>query len=111
MSISWKLKKYLANEHQIYTVTDFQKKIVKKTGIIISIANLCNYVNHRPKMIRLDTMEIICTALNCELAELLIISPKKVNFTHNKKLSFKNTPLSKIGVKSFPPPEDYRDHE
>ena len=107
--IQWKLKSELAKRHQLYTVTDLQKLIVKKTGVVISVANLCKYVNQRPRMIRLETMEIICSALECELATLLKIGPKAFKAEKTRKLSFKNTPKSKIGVKSFPEPKDYEE--
>lgn len=106
--IRWKLRGFLATKHQIYSVTDLQKKIVKKTGIVISIANLCQLVNLTPKMMRLETMEIICSSLECELSSFLEVGPKKFNPDHRRKLSFKNTPKSKIAhSKSFPEPGHY----
>ena len=107
MTIHWKFKKYLAREHNIYTVTELQKLIVKKTGYIISVANLCKYVNARPTMLRLETVEIICSALNCKLSHLVSVGPKNFKNTKRKKLSYKNTPKEKIGIKSFPDPENY----
>ena len=109
MSISWRLKNYLAVHHQIYTVTEFQKRIVKKTGVKISLANLCNCVNDTPKLIRLETVEILCSALGCELGDFLRISAKKMDPEKKRKLSYKNTPHTKIAVKQFPSPEDYSD--
>ncbi len=107
MSISWKLKSYLAVKHQIYTVTEFQKEIVKKTGVRVSIANLCKLVNHEPKLIRLETIEILCTSLDCELSDFLKVYPKKMDPRKKRKLSIKNTPLSKIAIKTFPVPGEY----
>ena len=104
--IQWRLKS-AASKRQIYTVTDLQKLIVKKTGVVISVANLCKYVNRRPKLIRLETLEIICTALECELASFLKVGPAVFKADRIRKLSFKNTPKSKIGTKSFPEPKDY----
>lgn len=111
MAIRWKFKYYLVQKHQIYTVSDLQKRIIKKTGVVISVANLCKYVNRTPKMIRLDTMEILCSALDCELNQFLSVtpSPKTMNPEKKRKLSFKNTPKRKIGVSSFPSPSDYED--
>lgn len=107
MSISWRLKHHLATHLHIYTVTDFQKRIVKKTGVKISIANLCKYVNGTPKLIRLETIEILCTALDCNLDDFFRVSPKKMDPEKTRKLSYKNTPHSKIAVKNFPTPKDY----
>ena len=109
MSIRWSLKLYLASKHQIYTVTALQKRIFQKTGVVISVANLCNYVNRNPRMIRLETIEILCTALGCELKDMLEVGPSdRVRKPEKRrKLSFKNTPKSKIGQSGFPAPTDY----
>ena len=105
--IRWKLKTVMTEKYQIYSVTDLQKLIAKKTGIVISVANLCKLVNRPPKMIRLETMEIICSALECELSSILKVGPKAFNPEKKSKLSFKNTPKSKIAKKGFPEPRDY----
>lgn len=108
MGISWSFKSYLVKKHHIYTVTELQKKLVKKTGFVISIANLCRYVNGKPKRLDLKTIEIICTALDCEFTNFIKVTPsKKFKAAKRKKLSYKNTPKCKIGVKSFPNPDDY----
>ncbi len=105
--IRWNLRRMMAEKNQIYSVTELQVLIVKKTGVVISVANLCKYVNKQPKMIRLETMEIICSALDCELSSLLKVAPKSFNPERKTKLSFKNTPKAKIGTKNFPEPRDY----
>jgi DNA-binding Xre family transcriptional regulator len=108
MAIRWTLKHYLASEHQIYSVTSLQKKVVKETGVVISLWQLCKLVNASPKMIRFDTAEILCSALECELSDFLKITAKEMNPDQKRKLSYKNTPRSKIGVKAFPSPSDYK---
>lgn len=107
MTIQWSFKSYLAHKHNIYKVTELKKLIHKKTGYVISIANLCKYVNQRPSMLRLETAEIICSALDCELSDFLKVGPKRIKSTKSKKLSYKNTPKSRIAQKSFPDPENY----
>jgi DNA-binding Xre family transcriptional regulator len=108
MAIRWTFKSFLALKHQIYSATDLQKRIVKETGIVISVSQLCKLVNRTPAMIRFETAEILTSALNCELSDFLAISAKKMNPAQQKKLSYKNTPRSKIGVKAFPAPSDYK---
>jgi len=107
MMIKWRLKSFLSEKHQIYSVTELQKHIVKKTGVIISLANLCKIVNGTPSMLRLSTIEIICSSLECDLQSILQITPKTMNPDKRRRLSFKNTPKSKIGIKNFPNPSDY----
>jgi DNA-binding Xre family transcriptional regulator len=107
MAIRWTFKHYLSSQHHIYTATELQKKVVKETGIAISVGQLCKLVNRSPKMIRFETAEILCSALQCELGDFLKITAKKMNPDQKRKLSFKNTPRSKIGVRAFPAPENY----
>ena len=108
MAIRWIFKQYLATKHQIYTPTGLKRRVVEKTGIVISITQLCNLVNGRPKQVRLETAEILCTALDCELSDFLSITPQKMDPAKKKKLSYKNTPRSKIAIRAFPAPEDYK---
>lgn len=105
--VKWKFKSYLAEKHQIYSATALQKRIVKKTGVAISVANLCKLVNGTPIMLRLSTVEVICSGLECELKDFLQVGPKAMDPGRPRKLSFKNTPKAKIGTKSFPVPSDY----
>lgn len=109
MAIRWQLKKYLSNHHGIYTAIDLQQLIVKKTGIIISHSNLCRYLKVTPKSLRLDTLEILCSALNCDLNKILEISSKdyKTSRRFPKKLAYQNTPKQKKGRTKFPDPTDY----
>ncbi len=108
MSIQWRLKSYLSQKHSIYKATEFQKKIACKTGIIISLPNLGRIINKKPNSIRLETMEIICSALDCELHEFMQVKPKNYkDREQRKKLSYKNAPHSKRGINNFPDPVDY----
>jgi DNA-binding Xre family transcriptional regulator len=107
MPIRWELKKYLAQKHAIFSATEFKKLVAKQTGVIISVQNLCNYLNSKPKMIRLTTIEIICLALNCKLEAFCQITSGKIKKRNGEKLSYKNTPLIKRGVHRFPNPKDY----
>ncbi|MFA6190693.1 MAG: helix-turn-helix transcriptional regulator [Candidatus Staskawiczbacteria bacterium] len=107
MTIKWNLKKFIEKKHSISSATDFKKLIQKNTGFNISLQNICNYLNKNPSMIRLDTMEIFCSALDCNLQDILKISPSKKPNKSSKKLSYKNTPNTKKGLSDFPNPEDY----
>lgn len=108
MAISWRLKTYLATKHGIYHATSLQKRIVKKTGVLISAANLRNYLNRKPKSIRLKTLELIVTSLDCELCDFFEIKPAEIAVGETKKLSYQNTPLSKRAKDQFPDPKNYQ---
>jgi DNA-binding Xre family transcriptional regulator len=109
MAISWRLKTYLATKHGIYHATCLQKRIVKKTGVLISAQNLGNYLNGKPKSIRLKTVQLIVTSLECNLSDFFEIKPEDTSSVNEtKKLSYQNTPLSKRAVSQFPDPKNYQ---
>lgn len=109
MAVHWKLKTFLSTQHGIFSATELRKLIAKRTGVIISLQNLCNLINGHPTLLSLKTMEIICTGLDCSLADFLSITPGQYKRPkENKKLSYKNTPLSKRGGPQFPTPQDYQ---
>lgn len=113
MAIHWRLKSYVASQHGIYSGTRLRRRIAEKTGILISLQNICNYLNGKPKVLRLTTIELICTALGCELKDFCEIKgwtesqQASARTDAPKKLSFKNTPLAKRAGKTFPDPRNY----
>jgi hypothetical protein len=110
MAISWRLKTYLATKHGIYGAVALQQQVVKKTGVLISVQNLCNFLEKKPKMLRLETIELLVTALDCRLEDFCKITPSDAKLpTSARKLSYQNTPHSKRGIISFPDPENYHE--
>jgi DNA-binding Xre family transcriptional regulator len=111
VAISWRLKTFLAQRKGILTPTELQKQIVKKTGVLISLQSLCNYLNKKPKEVRLKTVELICTALDCEFKDFCSITPSenllRQEHSEVKKLSWQTTPLSKRSQDAFPDPKLY----
>lgn len=106
MAIQWRLKT-LAGERGIYRAKDLQKKITQKTGVIISLQNLCNLLKQQPQSVKLQTIEIICTALDCTITDFCSIKPGKYDVGNVRKLSFTNTPHRLRGKSEFPDPKDY----
>ena len=107
MAIHWKLKKYIRDQHGIFRLKDLQRKIVEKTGIIISIQHLSDLAKGCPKSIRLRTMEILCGALDCTLSDLVTIESGRRKEKVERKLSYQSTPLEKRALGAFPDPSDY----
>ncbi len=107
MAVSWRLKTYLAKEHGIFRAVDLRKKIAEETRIQISNQQVCNLLNGKPRSIRLKTIEIICTALNCKLSDFCEVKPGKVSSDHLRKLSFENTTHKARSKSAFPEPRDY----
>lgn len=106
MAIHWRLKTLLSTKHAIFSAVGLQKKIIKETGIRISLQNICKLINRKPTLLRLETAEIICTALHCQLSAFLEIKGKTGHKITPCKLSYKNTPLGKR-TSHVPNPKDY----
>lgn len=107
MAITWKLKT-LASSKGIYRARDLQKRIAQKTGVLVSLQNICNLLNGKPQSVKLKTIEIICTTLDCKMSDFCDITAGKFDSSQTRKLSFRNTPQSSRGKADFPDPEDYR---
>jgi DNA-binding Xre family transcriptional regulator len=110
MAISWRLKTFLSSQRNIRTAIELQKRVAKKTGILISVQNLCLLMNKKPCSLKLKTMELICTALECNLSDFCEIKPAEIKSSKSavKKLSYQNTPFAKRAQKRFPEPKDYK---
>jgi DNA-binding Xre family transcriptional regulator len=109
MAIYWRLRTHLATQHGIFTATALQELIVKKTGILVSLVNLCRYLRKKPRQLRLETAELLCTALGCQLSAFCQIEPRRSRPGRTKKLGPENTPKVKRGLKAFPDPANYDD--
>lgn len=107
MAIHWKLKQYVRDKHSLFKLKDLQQHIEEKTSIVVSLQHLSDLVRGCPKSIRLQTMEILCSALNCTLNDLVTIEPSKRKEKTTRKLSYQSTPLGKRGHDAFPNPSDY----
>lgn len=112
MAISWRLKTHLAVKYGIFSAVGLQKKVTLSTGIIISVQNLRTYLNEKPKLIPLKTIELICTALQCRLSDFCEVRPEPPTSKRQqpKKLSFHNTPIKKrTSGQLFPDPAHYEE--
>ena len=111
MAIHWRLRTYLATRHGLFSAVDLQKKVTQATGVIISVQNLRAYMNEKPTLIPLKTIELLCTALQCELSDFCEVKPQPqiTGKPTPKKLSFHNTPLKKRATgQLFPDPTHYK---
>lgn len=108
MAINWHLKTYLAQKHGIFRAIDLRRKVIEKTNIQISKQQICNLFNNKPKSLKLKTIEIICTALDCQLSDFCNVKTGKIHSKNLRKLSFENTPHKMRGKNSFPDPKDYK---
>lgn len=109
MAVNWQLKTYLARQCGIYRPTDLQALITKKTKVLISLPNISKLMRQKPSSLKLKTMELICTTLDCKLSDFCEIKPSTARLPEKiKKLSPRHIPDNKKGVCDFPDPGDYQ---
>lgn len=107
MAVNWRLKTYLAKSHNIFKAADLRRKIIEETNIQISKQQICNLLNGKPKSIKLKTIEVICTALNCKLSDFCEVKFGKIKSDRLKKLSFETTTYKARCKSNLPNPRDY----
>lgn len=76
MAIKWKLKKALA-ERGIWNGQDLVRLLEEKAGIIISHKAVMKLINGDPKAMRFTTLDALCTALDCDLTDIVDYVPEK----------------------------------
>jgi putative transcriptional regulator len=74
MPIKWKLREWLRRERAQTRPTDIGRMIYKRTGYKISVQAIAELLNN-PKMLRLETMEAICSTFDCKISDLLEVIP------------------------------------
>ncbi len=107
MAIQWHLKSYLSRQHNIFKATELRALVLKRTNVRISLQNICNLLNTKPRALKLATIEILCTALECDLSAFCQVKPEIKIAAHPRGQSFQNTPNSKRVKAEFPDPTDY----
>jgi putative transcriptional regulator len=74
MPVKWKLREWLRRERDQTRPTDISRMIYRRTGYKISVQAIAELLNN-PKMLRLETMEAICSSFDCKISDLLEVIP------------------------------------
>jgi DNA-binding Xre family transcriptional regulator len=75
MSLTWNLKKWLAVERNIYRPSELRAVISEKAGVHISLQSLSALINGQPDALRLQTVQTLCNALECNLSDFCEVRP------------------------------------
>lgn len=98
MALEWKLRKVMA-EKNIWTGSELGRLLKDLAGYSLSAASISALMNEQPKQVKAETMDALCTALECtpnDLWEFKMITHKK-----NKKENA--TPIAKVANGKLPP--------
>src|SRR5205814_6483742 len=97
MPVVWNLKKWLAVEHDIYRPSELQTLLAEKANVRLSLQAVSTLLNNKPSALRLQTIQALCNALQCNLSDFCEVSPDSSN--RQQKLRPRATPVGLYGAK------------
>lgn len=73
--MTWRLREFLA-ERGYKRATHIQRIIAERTGQHLCIQAVCDLLNKEPKMLRIETMQLLCDAFYCKLSDFCDVVPQ-----------------------------------
>lgn len=70
MAIEWKLRQVMA-KNNIWSGSELLRLMETKAGYTMSPPSISALLNSPPKLIRVETLDAICTALECSPSDLI----------------------------------------
>src|SRR5260221_2821378 len=99
MPILWNLKKWLAVERDIYRPSELQALIAEKAGVQLSLQAVSALINGKPNALRLQTIQALCNALDCELNDFCRVLPDSDSEQQKQRRVAGDTPVRLYGSK------------
>lgn len=86
MALEWKLRKVMA-DREIWTGSELARLMKEKAGYSLSAPSISALLNGSPKQVKAETMDALCTALECTPADLWKHTPTYTQNTNSNKHS------------------------
>ncbi|MCU5210136.1 MULTISPECIES: helix-turn-helix domain-containing protein [Bacillus cereus group] len=103
MSIEWKLRQVMA-KNDIWSGSELLRRMEDKAGYSMSAASISALMNESPKMIRTETLDALCTALECLPNDLIVHKPSRLGkVKHTEKISKESKAKKASNGRSLPP--------
>jgi putative transcriptional regulator len=74
MPTNWKLRELL-KERGVKSASEISRSVRDQTGYQLSIQAICDLLNAKPRMIRLETIQAICDSFYIRLSDFLEVLP------------------------------------
>jgi len=116
MPVVWNLKKWLAVERDIYRPVELQTLLAEKAGVQLSLQAISALINGKPNALRLQTIQALCNALECELCDFCNVLPDTAQDQKKSRKVAGGAPIRLYGAKAassankesaFPDPHKY----
>jgi DNA-binding Xre family transcriptional regulator len=76
VAFEWRLRRVMA-ERGVWTGAELSRLLLDKAGYRLTAPSISDLVNHPPRQIKLETLDALCTALDCSPADLLVHTPSR----------------------------------
>jgi DNA-binding Xre family transcriptional regulator len=116
MPVIWTLKKWLAVERDIYRSVELQALLAEKAGVRLSLQAVSALIKGTSNALRLQTIQALCNALECELHDFCRVLPdsaveqergRAIGGEPRRLYGAPPTPASRESI--FPDLREYRD--
>ena len=84
MALEWRLRKVMA-DREIWTGSELARLMKEKAGYSLSAPSISALLTGSPKQMKAETMDALCTALECTPADLWRHTPTYTPNIKNKK--------------------------
>src|SRR5436853_3280625 len=101
MPVAWNLKKWLAVEHDIYRPSELQTVLAEKANVRLSLQAVSTLLNSKPSALRLQTIQALCNALQCNLSDFCEVLPDRSN--GQQEFGTRTTPVGLYSAKEQKP--------
>lgn len=102
MALIWNLRKWLAVERDIYKPSQLQALIREKTGVELSLQALSALMTEQPSALRIQTIQTLCDALECDLHAFCNVTPTQNTGRHSRQKAVGETRRLYGGKNSTP---------
>lgn len=99
MALEWKLRKVMA-DNGIWSGAELGRLMKELVGYSLSAPSISALLNEAPKQVKAETMDALCTILECTPSDLWIHTPtysiRKSEEDHNKLEKASNDSSNKL---------------
>ena len=76
MALEWRLRRVMA-ERGIWTGAELARLLWEKAGYRLTAPSISDLMSRQPRQLKMDTLDALCTALDCSPGELLAHTPSQ----------------------------------
>ena len=76
MTLEWRLRRVMA-DRGIWTGAELGRLLWEKAGYRLTAPSISDLLTRPPRQLKVETLDALCTALNCSPAEILVHTPSR----------------------------------